>query len=198
MTLKRFLDSLNWMLLALLVGFAIWAWPRLPDQIPTHFGIQGTPDAWSPKTLGHWFSIPAVALALVALIWFFRLVLPRRPSWVNLPDRRCLSELPEACQEQVLRMLTGFLALVQTELLVIFGLIEWASYRSAMGLESQAIMILVLILAVMTSPFLVIVFFLRFQGAMNRGMEAARRAQAGMARVAGGDGAGGAGGVGKA
>lgn len=179
--MKRFLDSLNGILLALLVGFAVWAWPRLPDQIPTHFGLQGHADDWSPKTLGHWFSIPSVALALVGLIWFFRLILPHRPRWVNLPDRRCLSELPEACQKQVLRMFSGFLALVQTELLVIFGLIEWASYRSAMGQESQAIMILVLILAVMTSPFLVIVFFLRFQGAMNRGMEAARRAEAGTA-----------------
>jgi hypothetical protein len=70
--------------------------------------------------------------------------------------------------------------MVQTEILVIFALIEWASFRSAMGADTQAIMILVLILAVMTSPFMIIAFFLRFQGAMNRGMEAVRRAEAGV------------------
>ncbi len=177
--MKRFFDSVNWVLVILMVAFAVWAWPHLPDEIPTHFGIRGTPDAWSEKTLLRWFTIPAVGIGLAGLLWLVRIILPHRPKWVNLPDRRCLTELPESCQKQILKMLAGFLALVQTELLVIFGLIEWASYRTALGHDSQVIMILVLFLAVLTSPFLVIVFFLRFQGAMDRGMEADRRARAG-------------------
>ena len=195
--MKRLLDTLNWTLLALMMGFSLWAWLRLPEQIPTHFGFQGHPDAWSPRTLGHWFSPPAVAVALIALIGFFRLVLPQRPHWVNLPDRRRLSDLPEPCQKQVLEMLAGFLALVQTELLVIFGLIEWASFHAALRQESQALMILALLLAVLSSPVLVIVFFLQFQKAMDRGMEAVRRAEAPVAGGAGID-AGGRDGAGAA
>ena len=183
--MKRFFDSLNWVLVILMVAFAVWAWPQLPEKIPTHFGIRGTPDAWSEKTLLRWFTVPAVGIGLTGLLWLVRFILPHRPKWVNLPDRRCLTELPEECQKQVIKMLAGFLAMVQTELLVIFGLIEWASYRSALGYSSQATKILVLFLAVLTSPFLVIVFFLRFQGAMSRGMEAARRAQAGVASRSG-------------
>lgn len=183
--MKHLLDMVNWILGLAMVAFAIWAWPRLPEQIPTHFGLNGNPDAWAAKTLRAWFVVPAMGIALTALVGSIRAILPSRPQWVNLPDQRCLSELPKACQEQVLEMLGGFLALVQTELLVIFALIEWASFRSALGFDTQAIMVLVLILAVMTSPFLIIVFFLRFQGAMNRGMEAARRAEAGVAKAGG-------------
>lgn len=184
--MKRLFDALNWALGALMVGFAIWAWSHLPDQVPTHFSISGHPDAWSQKTLYSWFSLPVVGIGLVTFLGFFRTFIPSHPRWVNLPDGHCLAELPEACQRQVLEMLSGFLALVQTEILVIFGLIHWASFRSAMGMHSQAIMILVLFLAVLTSPFLVIVFFLRFQGAMDRGMQASRRADAGTTGLRGG------------
>lgn len=186
--MKRYFDALNWMLVLVMVAFAIWAWPHLPDQIPTHFGIRGAPDAWSDKSVFRWFVIPGVGIGLAGSLWLLRRLLPCRPGWVNLPDRRCLSELPEPCQEHVVRMLSGFLAMVQTELLVIFGLIQWASYRTAMGTDSQAIMILVLFLAVLTSPFLVIVFFLRLQGAMSRGMEAARKAEAGKSSARKGEG----------
>lgn len=189
--MKQLFDTVNWILMLAMIAFAIWAWPRLPEEIPTHFGLNGHPDAWSAKTLRSWFVLPAMGIGLTALMGAIRVFLPSRPQWVNLPDRRCLSELPKACQKQVLEMLGGFLAMVQTELLVIFSLIEWASYRSALGFDTQAIMVLVLILAVMTSPFLVIVFFLRFQSAMDKGMEAARRGEAGVAGgeagVAGGE-----------
>jgi uncharacterized membrane protein len=100
---------------------------------------------------------------------------------VNLPDRTKLSELPEVAREPVLEMLSGFLAMVQAEMLVIFGLIQLASYRAAMGEPSQGTMILVLILAVAMSPVLLVVFFLRLQPALERGKEAARRAEAGTA-----------------
>jgi len=38
-------------LLLLLIPFAYayYIFPNLPEQIPTHFGIEGKPDAWGPK-----------------------------------------------------------------------------------------------------------------------------------------------------
>lgn len=171
--MRRFFDSVNWVLVAGLLFFSFWAWPELPDQIPTHFGADGRPDSWAGKSSGSWLAIPGVALLLTLGIGWFRLILPRRPGWVNLPDKTKLADLPEAARGPVVEMLSGFLALVQTEILVIFGLIQLATYRTAMGEESQGIMITVLLIAILSSPLFLVVFFLRLQGALDRGKELA-------------------------
>lgn len=177
--MKRFFDGVNLLLVLGMVGLAVWAWPQLPDRIPTHFGLDGHPDAWTDRSLWSWFALPGIAVAFTALMGLFRLLLPSHPGWVNLPDRTRLSDLPEVARVPVLEMFSGFLSLVQTELLLIFGLIHLGTYRTAMGGESQGIMISVLILAILASPFLMVVFFLRLQTALARGKELARRAKAG-------------------
>jgi uncharacterized membrane protein len=44
-------SSLLFVLLLVLIplGYAFYLWPDLPDSIPTHFGINGKPDAWGKK-----------------------------------------------------------------------------------------------------------------------------------------------------
>jgi uncharacterized membrane protein len=180
-TVKRFVDGLNSVMVLGMVGFAVWAWPRLPHKIPVHFGIDGQPNGWTERSLVSWFALPGVAILLTLLMGLFRVLMKRYPRLVNLPDRRRLSELPTAARGPVLEMLSGFLAVVQTELLVIFGLIQIATFKSAMGEQSLGIMITVLILAILTSPLLLVVFFLRLQPALDRGKELARRAEAGVA-----------------
>jgi uncharacterized membrane protein len=36
-----------WLLLLGVWGFSLWAWPRLPAQVPIHWGISGNPDRWA-------------------------------------------------------------------------------------------------------------------------------------------------------
>jgi len=172
--MRAFFDSVNTVLTLGLVGFAAWAWPKLPARIPTHFGPDGRADAWTETTLGSWFVLPALALLIVVFVGGFRWVMPRKPDWVNLPDKTKLSTLPAAARAPILEMVSGFLALIQTEILVIFALIQLATFRTAQGLESQGLMILVLLIAILTSPFLLVVFFLRLQGAMKRSRELER------------------------
>jgi uncharacterized membrane protein len=176
---RSFFNSLNALLILGMVSFAIWAWPRLPDQIPTHFGVEGLPDAWSEKGFWSWFGVTSVGIGIALSMSLFTYLLPRKPHWVNLPDRRKLSDLPEAARPPVIEMFSGFLAMVQTQLLIIFALIQAGAWKSAMGESSQGVMIVVLLLSILTSPFLLVVFFLRLQGALNRGQELARRAEAG-------------------
>jgi len=176
--MKGFFDRVNGALVIGMFGIALWAWPRLPDQVPTHFGLDGLPDVWSQKSLVSWFLLPVAAVSLTAMIGAFHWVLPRKPGWVNLPDRTRLNELPEVARGSVLRMLSGFLSLVQTEILVIFALIQMSTYRVAMGQESQWIMILVLVLAVMASPALLVVFFLSLQRALDAGKRLAGETEA--------------------
>jgi len=172
---KRFFDSVNVGLMAAMMGFALWAWPQLPERIPTHFGADGLPDGWGERTLLSWFLLPLIAVALTLAMYGFRAVMPRHPGWVNLPDQRRLSDLPEAARGPVLEMFSGFLALVQAQLLVIFAIIQHATYRTALGGSSQGAMILVLVLAVVASPFLLVVFFLRFRTALEEGERLAAR-----------------------
>jgi len=167
--MARFFDSVNTALSAGLVGFGVWAWPRLPDRIPTHFGLNGMPDAWSGTTLTSWFLVPGLALLLAGGVGILRRILPLKPRWVNLPGRTKLVELPEAARGPVLEVLSGSLAMVQTEILVLFALVYLGTLRTAMGESSQGIMILVLLFAVLASPILTVVFVLGFQGAVERG-----------------------------
>ena len=177
--MRRFFNAVNVLLVLGMISFAFWAWPRLPDRIPTHFGVDGLPDSWSEKGIWSWFGATAVGISIALSIGLFRAFIPRKPNWVNLPDRRKLSDLPEAARPPVIEMFSGFLAMVQTQLLIIFALIQAGAWKSAMGGSSQGIMIVVLLLAILSSPFLLVVFFLRLQGALDRGAELARRAEAG-------------------
>ena len=174
--MKRLLDPLTLLLVVCMTALAIWGWFQLPDRIPTHIALDGTPDAWSDRNAAFWFAIPGIAIAVTLFMAFLRSFLPRHPRWVNLQPRTRLSDLPEAARPPITDALADFLALTQLEILLIFGLIQVATLRTAMGHESQAIMIGVLVLAILTTPTLLAVLLLRLRPAFQRGKELARRA----------------------
>ena len=178
--MKRFFDTVNVCLILIMAGFALWAWPQLPERIPVHFGVDGAANGWGERSVLSWFGPFFWAVAIYLLMGLFRVLMPRYPRLVNLPDRTRLSDMPEVARGPVLEMMAGFLALVQTGLLAVFGLIQYASYRAAMELPVQGIMITVLIFSILMSPLLLVTFFLRLQPALDRGKELARRAEAGV------------------
>lgn len=180
--MRRFFEGVNRVLILGIIAFATWAWPRLPGQIPTHFGIDGSADAWSQKTPGSWLGAPAIGLLIFLGIGWFRSMIPRKPNWVNLPDKTKLADLPEVARRPVVEMFSGFLAIIQTEVLVIFALIQLSTYRTALGEKSQGLMIVVLLIAILASPFLTVVFFLGLQKAMDKGKRAAAAETAAQAR----------------
>lgn len=53
-------------------AFAAWAFPQLPEQIPTHWGLGGRPDGWGDRWPSA-FIAPGIALAT----WLLLAVLPR-------------------------------------------------------------------------------------------------------------------------
>lgn len=54
-------------LLPVMIG--IFLWSKLPETIPTHFGLDGTPDGWSSKAFAV-FGIPFLMLGLHLLCLF--------------------------------------------------------------------------------------------------------------------------------
>lgn len=75
METKTHWNNNHWVLgiaLAFMLIVAAVLFPNLPDRIPTHFNINGEPDAWLPKTLAIW-----VMPILAAGVWGVMTVAPK-------------------------------------------------------------------------------------------------------------------------
>ena len=59
------------LLIAGMFALAAWSWPRLPEQIPTHWNLQGQVDGHGDKFVGL-LLLPLTALGL----YFMMLLLP--------------------------------------------------------------------------------------------------------------------------
>ncbi|WP_029421776.1 DUF1648 domain-containing protein [Alicyclobacillus macrosporangiidus] len=60
---------------AAIVAIGIWRYPALPDRFPTHFGIDGTPNQWSTKSIGSAFGILIPNALFIAICLFAHLAL---------------------------------------------------------------------------------------------------------------------------
>ena len=92
----------------LLIAFQFaYYFPRLPDQVASHFDARGVPNDWSGKT--GFFAIMGAVIALIAVIFLgFGLWLPKMPvSVVNLPHKRYWFA-PER-REETLSVLSGYM-----------------------------------------------------------------------------------------
>lgn len=91
-----FFDILNGLILAFLFVKAILWYTKLPDQIPIHFDMTFTPDAWGTKKII--FLLPTVALVLFVIFYLITLapentnfIVPITPE--NQEQQFWLSEL---------------------------------------------------------------------------------------------------------
>lgn len=111
MTLSLRRDGPALTILALAFAAAAYAYPRAPERIPTHWGLDGQPDAWGgPASL---FLVPAMA----AGIWLLMGVLPRLdPGRANYPS------------------FAGVYAVLRTGLVAFLGLLHGVMVASALGL----------------------------------------------------------------
>lgn len=172
----RLVHGLNAALLVALVGGSAVAWPGLPAEIPIHFGPSGEPDRWADTTLLTWFGLPALAVVLTLALYLGAQVLPSRPRWLNMPDRERFLELPEDARGPVYRHVRTLLYLAATVLLVVFGLLQIAVYREALGTLGGSYIVAVLIVAVGSGPVLAIFAIVGLQRAVD---EAWRRERSG-------------------
>ncbi|MEW5925744.1 MAG: DUF1648 domain-containing protein [Candidatus Zixiibacteriota bacterium] len=97
-------------------------WTSLPDEVPSHFGMSGKPDAWSGK--GLLIVLPLVSLFLYALFT----IVSRFPQYANY-----LIKITEQNVERQYRMARQFMAILKAELIWVFTLINWASIAVALG-----------------------------------------------------------------
>ena len=144
------------------------AWPHLPARIPIHFGIHGRADHWVETTPLAWFALPLLALAMVLVnAWLARL-LPRRPDLFNHPDKQRFLALPTPYRAPVIHRMQAFLHWVSVQLVLLFGLIQVAVYRTAHGAESGTFMVVVLVLGIAVLPMLLLWNVTRIQAEITQ------------------------------
>ena len=61
-------------------GLSIAVFSRLPDRLPTHWGLSGEVDGWSGRTEGAFF-LPAIMVGTWALLAFLPRIDPRRKNY---------------------------------------------------------------------------------------------------------------------
>lgn len=52
-------EWLSWLMIATVIALSIWAYPHLPASVPSHWGISGQIDGWTPR-LTHVLLMPGV------------------------------------------------------------------------------------------------------------------------------------------
>lgn len=72
-------------LIALMVAFALAVYGRLPEQVPTHFGLSGEPDDWTDRFPGA-FLMPAIAAGIYLLLFALRRIDPRRRHYERFEE----------------------------------------------------------------------------------------------------------------
>lgn len=72
---------LGLVLVGAMLGLALWAYPRLPEQIPTHWNVQGEVDDWGHR--GIVLLVPGIALLMWLLMLGLRRIDPRREHYAQ-------------------------------------------------------------------------------------------------------------------
>ncbi|HSJ16018.1 MAG TPA: DUF1648 domain-containing protein [Longimicrobiales bacterium] len=172
-TTGRRLRRLNIALLGALWLGALLYWGSLPDRVPVHFDARG-PDAWTMKSYAAWFLLPIIALFTTGIMFLSTWAVRRNPRLLNIPRRRQLLELPPEERAPILDEVAALLEAATTAMLLIVGIIQLATYRAALGLSVEGLMMLVLLIAVAGLPLLIVLLLIRTSARIDAVHRAAR------------------------
>lgn len=67
----------SWLTIAIAAVVGWWSYPKLPELVPSHWGITGEIDGWT-SPLGHALGVPAMMLGLYILFLLIPILEPRR------------------------------------------------------------------------------------------------------------------------
>lgn len=163
----RWLHVLNVAAVLWLLAFSLYVYPELPARIPTHFGADGTPDAWRDRALLTWLLLPLLGVATAALLYGIGALLPSRPHLLNIPDKKKLLELPPALQRPVLHEAAGLLYATTLMTLAMFVAIQHGAYESAMSGGQSASVMSGVVIGLIGMPAVLVVYLVRIQRALD-------------------------------
>lgn len=129
--MTRLAHGLNAVLSILLVSGSLWVFPTLPAEVPRHFGLGGTADAYWEATLLHWMVLPAVAIVVVGIVYGAAWWTGRTPTSINVPNQEQYDALDPAHKRAVAARVQTFLYWTATAILVLFSVAQWSTYQVA-------------------------------------------------------------------
>lgn len=165
-------------LVAFLLCAALWlgsaaAWPALPDPVPSRVS-GGEIVAWADKSASSWFLLPALATALLLLVIVVTRLASRRPALLNIPGKEQLLALPPARQAPVLAEAAGLIDGSSALMMAVFGAAQYARWHVANGGSSDTVLLLVLPLAVLSTPLVLGLWLPRITNELERQVKAHR------------------------
>lgn len=119
----------------LFVGAIVWAYAALPDRIPVHFDLDGTPDRWEETSAGWWFGPSALLLALgwatsLAGPWLMRPTTLTSPL-ISFPGKETYLALPADEQARLRPSLLDFVDLVSLSTVLVAALLQLMIWQGA-------------------------------------------------------------------
>lgn len=172
----RLIHGINLSLLAALLLGSAWALPRLPERIPAQFSPGGEVIRWTEASAGSWFLLPLITLAAIAFNYSLAHLLPRRPQLINFPGKPRLLSLPAGRQAPVIARVQDILYWISTFVIVLFGYIQWTTYRSAHGADSERPVLAILLVSLLFMPLALGFWIPRITRELDRQVEADREA----------------------
>lgn len=130
-TARRIAHFLNVALLVLSLGASLWVLPSLPAQIPRHFNLVGTADAYWVGTLPHWLFLPIVGVALTGLLYGIAWIVAWSAPRTSGPARTEQASLHPSRARPGVTGVQLYLYWTATGMLVVFGALQWGVYRVA-------------------------------------------------------------------
>src|SRR2546426_665907 len=76
---------LGFVVAAVALALGVWAWPRLPARVPTHWNIHGVPDGHSSRLVAV-LLMPGIVLGLNGLFRVLPRLDPRRVKYEKVQD----------------------------------------------------------------------------------------------------------------
>ena len=122
--LERTLDAVALIALLFYLGFIAYYYPQLPERVPSHFGPNGEPDAWSGK--GSLLMLPLLCLGMFILFTFIKKI-PHKFNYMV----KITPENAEAQYRKAVTMIAG----LNAGIIIAFMYISWRMIAIARGAE---------------------------------------------------------------
>lgn len=128
--------------LVVLWSLALWLWPSLPERLPMHFDLQGTPDRYEQRSPTAWFLLPGLATVLAGAFawllppWLLRLA-RHNSHLLKVPDRNRFRALPTEGRVRALAPTVAMLRLLAAEITLLFAYVLLGTHAVATGAASR-------------------------------------------------------------